>query len=78
MQISLKKKLSERVEHLIQISPCDADFRTHQIIKVKMTGDRTWMGKRLHIVTFEFTVLDKGSVVEVSCWKPLCMPAKGI
>ena len=63
MQISLKK-LCKRVEHLIQISPCDADFRTRQIIKVKMTGDGTWIGKRLHIVTFGFTVLDEGSVVK--------------
>ena len=64
VQISLKEKLCERVEHLIQISPCDADFRTRQIIKVKMTGDGTWIGKRLHIVTFGFTVLDEGSVVK--------------
>ena len=34
------------------------------MIKVKITGDGTWIGKRLHIVTFGFTIIDEGSVAK--------------
>ena len=66
MQISLKKKLLERLEYLIRTAANDADFLTCGVIRVKVTGDGTWMGKRLHIVTFGFTLLEEGSAAKSS------------
>lgn len=34
---------------------------------MKVTGDGTWIGKRLHIVTFGFTLLEEGSAAKSSC-----------
>ena len=47
---------------LIQIkqSPPDAKFKIEKKIRVKLTGDGTNIGKRLHIVNFGFTLLDEG------------------
>ena len=47
---------------LIQIkqSPPDAKFKIEKKIRVKLTGDGTNIGKRLHVVNFGFTLLDEG------------------
>ena len=66
VQISLKKKLLGRLEHLVRTSERDAEFLTREVIRVKVTGDGTWMGKRLHIVTFGFTLLEEGSAAKSS------------
>ncbi len=39
-------------------SPPDADFITKKIVRVKLSGDGTNIGKRLHVVNFGFTILE--------------------
>ena len=36
-------------------------FRTEQKIRLKLSGDGTNIGKRLHVINFTFTLLDEGS-----------------
>ena len=38
----------------------DAEFISKQRVRVKLTGDGTNIGKRLHVVNFGFTILDEG------------------
>ena len=38
----------------------DADFVKNRKIRIKLTGDGTKIGKRLHVVNFAFTLLDEG------------------
>lgn len=40
----------------------DAEFISRQLVKVKLTGDGTNIGKRLHVVNFGFTILDEGEL----------------
>ena len=44
----------------IKQSPPDAKFMVEKKIRVKLTGDGTNIGKRLHVVNFGFTLLDEG------------------
>lgn len=37
-------------------------FHQNRKVRVKFTGDGTNMGKRLHVVNFEFTILDEGDL----------------
>ncbi len=48
--------------HAIAITDCtpDADFITKKTVRVKLSGDGTNIGKRLHVVNFGFTILDEG------------------
>ena len=64
VQQSFKKKLIDRIRVLEQKAPSDACFRQTSIIRVKLTGDGTYIGPRQHIVTFGFTVLDEGSAAK--------------
>ena len=41
-------------------SPSDAKFIMDKKARVKLTGDGMNIGKRLHIVNFEFTLLEEG------------------
>lgn len=50
-----------RLEHLLKVSPHDAEFVKKQLVRVKLSGDGTNIGKRLHIVTFTFTLLEEGN-----------------
>ena len=45
VQISLKEKFLEKLEHLIQTAANDAEFLSLGAIRVKVTGDGTWIGK---------------------------------
>ena len=60
-QLSFKERLTDRIRILEQKAPSDASFRHTSIIKVKLTGDGTYIGSRQHIVTFGFTILDEGN-----------------
>lgn len=50
-----------RLEHLLKVSPRDAEFVKKQLVRVKLSGDGTNIGKRLHVVTFTFTLLEEGN-----------------
>lgn len=39
----------------------DADFKKSKCIRVKISGDGTNIGKRLHVINVTFTLLDEGS-----------------
>lgn len=41
-------------------SPPDVEFVANKKVRVKLTGDGTNIGKRLHVVNFGFTILDEG------------------
>lgn len=41
-------------------SPSDAKFIMDKKVRVKLTGDGTNIGKRLHVVNFGFTLLEEG------------------
>ena len=40
----------------------NAEFISKQQVRVKLTGDGTNIGKRLHVVNFGFTILDEGEL----------------
>ncbi len=46
----------------ISKSPPDAEFTRNKKVRVKLTGDGTNIGKRLHVVNFGFSILDEGDV----------------
>ena len=61
VQQSLEQRLHIRLEHLLKVSPHDAEFVKKQLVRVKLSGDGTNIGKRLHVVTFTFTLLEEGN-----------------
>jgi len=66
LQQSLEDRLRIRVAHLIEISNPDAPFLQNKTLRVKLSGDGTNVGKRLHLINFTFTLLDEGSSVHSS------------
>lgn len=56
-QQSFVQRLSERIRSLIRSAN---DIRRSHKVRVKLTGDGTYIGSRQHIVTFGFTLLDEG------------------
>lgn len=52
--------------HLIEVSNPDAPFLRNKTLCVKLSGDGTNVGKRLHLINFTFTLLDEGSSVHSS------------
>lgn len=40
--------------------PPDAPFLVNKKVRVKLSGDGTGIGKRLHVVNFTFTLLNEG------------------
>ena len=57
---SLKQRLSERIRNLICIDKNSPIKQSHKV-RVKLTGDGTYIGSRQNIVTFGFTLLDEGA-----------------
>jgi hypothetical protein len=57
---SLKQRLSERIRNLIRVDESSSIKQSHKV-RVKLTGDGTYIGTRQHIVTFGFTLLDEGA-----------------
>ena len=51
-----------------------------QEVRVKLSGDGTCVGKRLHVVNFTFTLLDEGSKAHSADGKllPSNVPSKGV
>ena len=60
VQQSLEDRLRVRITHLHKTASADAKFRTTKTVNVKLSGDGTNIGKRLHIVNFTFTLLEEG------------------
>ena len=61
VQQSLQEWLKVQIEHLVQISPPDSEFMKSKV-NVKLSGDGTCIGKRLHVVCFTFTVLEESEI----------------
>ena len=61
VQQSLEDRLHIRISQLHKVAPKDVQFRTEQKIRLKLSGDGTNIGKRLHVINFTFTLLDEGS-----------------
>ena len=59
LQQSLRKKLVRRIEHLVETSLEDSPLHESKLVCVKLTGDGTWIGSWLHVVTFGFTMIDE-------------------
>ena len=38
----------------------DAPFKTEKLLRVKLSGDGTCIGKRLHVINFTYSLLDEG------------------
>jgi len=38
-----------------------------KLVCVKLTGDGTWIGSRLQVVTFGFTMIDEGETARAAC-----------
>ena len=62
VQQSLEESLLICVKQLQQVSPPGAEFFQTKKARVKLLGDGTNIGKRLHVINFAFTLLDEGSV----------------
>ena len=59
VQQSLEDVLRSRIQHLVSISPPDSEFMKSKKVNVKLSGDGTRIGKRLHVVCFTFTLLNE-------------------
>ena len=55
VQQSLKKRLTVRLEHLVQSYPT---IKEESCIRIKITGDGTKVSKSMHILVIAFSVLD--------------------
>ena len=60
VQQRLEDRLRERVKYLDSATPADVPFKVSKNIRVKLAGDGTSIGKRLHVINFTFTLLDEG------------------
>ena len=59
VQQSLKDRLEVRIRLLVSNSTPSAPFMQNKTVRVKVSGDGTKIGKRLHVVAFTFTVLEE-------------------
>ena len=64
VQQSLSSRLTERVKILVRTANSDSPFRHTKTVRVKLTGDGTYLGSKIHVVTFGFTVLDEGDIAK--------------
>ena len=60
VQLSLEDRLRVRTVCLRQQAPPNAAFYRTKTVNVKLSGDGTNIGKRLHVVNFTFTLLEEG------------------
>ena len=60
--VGVQQSLEERLRARISILLKSPDVNVDHIIRVKLTGDGTWVGKGLHLINFGFTVLEEGSL----------------
>ncbi|KAL9970448.1 hypothetical protein ACROYT_G022824 [Oculina patagonica] len=61
VQQSIKERLEIRLQSLIKNTPTNSAFKHNRKIQVKLTGDGTNIGKRLHVINVTFTILDEGA-----------------
>ena len=61
VQQNIRERLTKRVEHLLKNSSPTDSIVQNKKIQVKLSGDGTNIGKRLHVVNVTFTILDEGS-----------------
>ena len=54
------------MQTLIKNSPSNSAFKQNHKIRVKLTGDGTNIGKRLHVINVTFTVLDEGALAQAA------------
>lgn len=66
VQQSLEDRLFIRISRLLKTAPEDAAFKKDGTIRVKLSGDGTRIGKRLHVTNFTFTILDEGPIAHTS------------
>ena len=59
VQQCLKDRIEIRLKHLIASSPANAPFMHNKTVHVKLSGDGTKIGKRLHVVALNFMLLDE-------------------
>ena len=59
-QQSLEDRLRIRVQHLLKSLEPDAELNGNRVLRLKLSGDGTRIGKRLHVVMFTFTLLNEG------------------
>ena len=50
------------MQHLHKVASLDAPFRQQKLLRVKLSGDGTNIGKHLHVMNITFTLLDEGSL----------------
>ncbi len=60
VQQRLEGRLRERVRQLVKNSPSSASFKATKKLRVKLSGDGTKIGKRLHVINFTYVLLDEG------------------
>ena len=63
-QQSLTQCLSRRIHNLMKRSGENASIKLSHKVRVKLTGNGTYIGSRQHIVTFGFTHLDEGATAQ--------------
>ena len=51
-----KERLRVRIQHLVKTDPA---FAQKKAVQIKLSGDGTKTGKRLHVMNFTLTVLDE-------------------
>ena len=59
VQQALEDRVRVRISTLLQTVQSDAPFHIYEKVHVKLSGDGTWVGKRLHLVNFTFTLLEE-------------------
>ena len=60
VQQSLEQRLRIRIEQLLKVSSPNSTFCQSRKVRIKLSGDGTKIGKRLHVVSFTFTILEQG------------------
>ena len=61
VQQDIKERLKVRLQNLIKNTSPNEAFRQNHKICVKLSGDGTNVGKRLHVINMSFTILDEDS-----------------
>lgn len=61
IQQDVKERVKIRLEALLKNSSPNDPFRQNSKICVKLSGDGTNIGKRLHVINVTFTILDEGN-----------------
>ena len=61
LQQSLEEHLRVRIQHLHKTASPDAPFCTNKMLRVKLSGDGTNIGKHLHVINVTFSLLDEGA-----------------